>query len=72
MRPIVTFNRVTADGYFADRDGSLEVHDDGDRSGGRPLFAGLPRSVHLLEAKAYATGNVMLGYEPQHAIPTPA
>jgi hypothetical protein len=26
--------------------------------------------LHLLEAKAYPTGNVMLRYEPQHAIPT--
>ena len=30
MRPIMTFNRVTADGYFADREGKLDwvVPDD--------------------------------------------
>jgi dihydrofolate reductase len=41
---------------------------------GRQLFADLSRSVrlHLLEAKAYPTGNVMLRYEPQHATPTQA
>jgi dihydrofolate reductase len=42
--------------------------------GGRLLFADLSRSVrlHLLEAKAYPTDTVMLRYEPQHAIDTPA